>query len=398
MSQKAGSESIRMTTKILLPIAAAIILSVAVACSENKLQPTTEPSTTEQGLSQTITAITEELAVLKTETAEPQSDADTPRPTANIQPTSTRNTPTPEPARTPTAIVIARPTGPGICGRSPEIQKEILNRLDANLCQVIAIPELFRITELSDPEVRAPKPGDFEGLTNLQRLELTAQDIAADAFIGLENLKTMELTIYSYGSISPGAFRGLNNLESLSIRTSKPDSSQEDTLVLPDIDPMAELKYLQVDSIPELYVETVTESSFQSLPRLEGLRLTLGTEEYEGEEPTEISLPAKLLANNPNLKSLEILQGRVWNARIQVPGDFFESNPHLEQVSLNYRRMHIPPKTFEHLDKLESIRFENITDKDRPELELSDRSPLFNKIIYGSEQPYGYILAGDQDN
>ena len=390
-----------MNAKMLLLITAMLILALAVACSENELQPTTEPDKNEQGPSQTIEAMTQELAVLRTETAEPQSTPDVPRPTVKIQPTSARNTPTSQPAVTsqpttpPTEIVIAPPTGPGICGRSPEIQKEILDNLDVNLCQVIAIPELFRITELNDPKVLAPKPGDFQGLTNLERLKLTVQDITADAFLGLENLKTMELTIYSYGSISPRAFRGLDNLESLSIRTSKPDSSQEETLALPDIDLMPNLKYLQVDHIPELYVETVSESLLQGLHRLEGLKLTLKTKEYEKEEAAEISLPAKLLANNPNLKSVEILQDQTQYARIQIPQGFFESNSDLEHVRFYYRQMSIPPTTFKHLDKLESIQLE-ITEG--PELELSERSPLFNKILYGSERPYGYTLAGETDD
>ena len=393
-----------MNTKMLLPIAATIILAVAVACSGNEPQPTTEPGRNEQGPSQTIEAMTQELAALKTETAGSQSNPDGPRPTASIQPTSriqptqARSTPTPEPTTPPTAIVIAPPTGPGICGRTPEIQKKILYNLDVKLCQVIAIPELFRITELSDLTVRAPRPGDFEGLTNLEHLELTVQDIPADAFLGLENLKTMELTIYSDGSISPGGFRGLNNLELLRIRTSKPDSSQEDTLVLLDFDSIPNLKYLYVDQIPELYVETITESLLQGLPRLEGLSIKLRTQEYEREDATEISLPAKLLANNPNLKSVEILQGQARNARVQIPQDFFEGNPDLEWVKFRYRQIHIPSTTFKHLDKLEGIRLEEVADKERPELELSERSPLFNRILYGSESPYGYTLAGEKDD
>ena len=275
------------------------------------------------------------------------------------------------------------------------MQRKILHNLHVNLCQVIAIPELFRITGLSDLTVRAPRLGDFEGLTNLEYLELTVQDITADAFLGLQNLKRMELTIYSYGSISPGAFRGLNNLESLRIRTSKPDSSQEDVLVLPDFDLMPNLKHLQVDQIPELYVETVSESLLQGLHRLEDLKLTLRTEEYEREEATAISLPAKLLASNPNLKFVEILREQQGNARIHIPQDFFESTSDLEHVKFNYRQMYIPTTTFKHLEKLESIRLEEIAE--RPELELSERSPLFNKILYGSESPHGYTVAEKED-
>ena len=54
----------------------------------------------------------------------------------------------------------------------------------------------------------------------------------------------MELTVYTYGSIAPGALQGLNNLETLQIKTSKPYSAPEDTLTLPEFDLLPKLKNL----------------------------------------------------------------------------------------------------------------------------------------------------------
>ena len=61
---------------------------------------------------------------------------------------------------------------------------------------------------MSDLTIATPKPGDFDGLVNVQSLKLNTKDIAPGTFLGLNNLKSMELNVYTYGSLPLGAFQG----------------------------------------------------------------------------------------------------------------------------------------------------------------------------------------------
>jgi Leucine-rich repeat (LRR) protein len=64
------------------------------------------------------------------------------------------------------------------------------------------------------------KPGDFNGLTNLEHLILLDSQISnikSGAFNGLTNLTTLELLDSQISNIKSGAFSGLTNLELLSL-------------------------------------------------------------------------------------------------------------------------------------------------------------------------------------
>ena len=213
-----------MNTKMLLSMAATIILAVAVACSGNEPQPTNEPGRNEpgrneQGPSQTIEAMTQELAALKTETAGSQSNPDGPRPTARIQPTSARSTPTSEPTTPPTAIVIAPPTGPGICGRTPEVQGALLTALGLHQCSVVTGPELLRIRDLGVGG--SLKTGDLSGLHNLKTLSVSLEGAEPAAGL-LEDLRSLEtLNIWVSHTHPPHKLlKGLTSLESLDLKVS----------------------------------------------------------------------------------------------------------------------------------------------------------------------------------
>ena len=82
--------------------------------------------------------------------------------------TATVATATPEPTATPrSAPTVARPSAnAGICYRTPELQRWVIQRLGIPSCRLITEPELYRITDgLDIPAVL--KPGDLDGLANV---------------------------------------------------------------------------------------------------------------------------------------------------------------------------------------------------------------------------------------
>ena len=386
------------TARLLLAIATAITLAVVIACSGDEPPPTDRPDRSQPQLEQTIEAMDTEIAALQTEMAETQGAPGVGRPTKSGQPSPTEPSTTPTPPATPTPLAIASPTGPGICGRSPQIQTAILNTLEINLCSVVSPPELLRITALPTLHADTLKPGDFRDLVNLQGITLIAPTIPAGAFLGLENLKYMKLDLYTHSSVAPGAFQGLDNLEHLTIETRKPDSEQEDTLLIPNFDRMPKLKYLQMGHIPELYVEAITDQFFKGLPSLEELTIRLNSNQQDETKDATATLPSGLFAHNPNLTTINFTVRSLSNVAIQVPKDLFEKNTELQTLNIDGKNYHLPTTIFRHIEKLENLRLEGNRGKDKPELELSTTSPLYNKIVYGRSGAQGFTLADQQDN
>ena len=81
----------------------------------------------------------------------------------------------------------------GICYRTPELQKVILDILDVELCQVVNEKELFRIRGLGSVGMLSVKEGDFAGFVNVQSMTLRTREIEADGLRGLDGLKKMHL-------------------------------------------------------------------------------------------------------------------------------------------------------------------------------------------------------------
>ena len=103
-------------------------------------------------------------AALVGELAPPVMAAEpTPAPTATVAPTPTAY-PTPTPAPT-------RPAGDtGICYRTPEVQRWIIQRLQIHSCRLITEPELYRITDGMSGRF---KPGDLAGLANVPKVAIS---------------------------------------------------------------------------------------------------------------------------------------------------------------------------------------------------------------------------------
>ena len=387
-------------TQLLLAGAAAVIILTITACSGEQPQPTNRPQTEDRSPGQTIEAMSQEITALQTQVAMVRETSEAEEPKGTEQPVPTTRAETPQPTSPPPQASIATPSGPGICGRSPEIQRDILETLEAPLCQVISIPELFRITDLPQMGMTTIRAGDFAGMVNLQELEISAQHVEAEAFAGLDNLTQMTLTTIADGSITQGAFQGLNALESLEISWPKPDGDAEETLTLPEFDSMPSLKHLEIElRIPTFRADQLA-TLFKNLNSLEDVLIIL---HVSNPDVQEIPLPSETLRQNPKLESLRI-GANTEQITFYLPEDFLAENRELKDVSIGKATgysgsFRVHEYTFSQLEKLETLRVNGYL-KERKwhynELKLHESSPLFNIITYGDHRPEGFELVKDK--
>ena len=400
-----AGNGVHRTAKLLLAIATAISLTIAIACSGEESPPTDRPDKDQQKLAQTIEAVTGQLTALQTETAKSQNALPMERPTRNAQPTPGKSSPTSKPPATPTPIVIARPTGPGICGRSPEIQTTIIHYLGVSLCQAITTPELFRLTNLEVGMVTA-RAGDFAGLVNVKELNIHAKDIDPGAFIGLDSLTKMTLTMPAQGNISQAAFNGLPNLteikitahHSLKIETSSIagmpalETLEIDTRspgkVLPRaLQNLPELETLEIKwrSATEEGPAVNTLGKMEPLPSLEQLSLTF-VSDY-GDRGNLPPIGPNTLTPFPKLKYLNIYGSG--DNRITLNADSFTNNPNLTEIAISGRITNAR-NAFKNLQKLEELRISTPDGPEEIELALSPNSPLMKDILNRDKEPRGY--------
>lgn len=82
--------------------------------------------------------------------------------------------PTPAPAATVAPTPSPAPTRPagetGICYRTPEVQKWIIQKLQIHSCRLITEPELYRITDSISGQFH---PGDLSGLANVPSVAIS---------------------------------------------------------------------------------------------------------------------------------------------------------------------------------------------------------------------------------
>ena len=279
--------------------------------------------------------------------------------TATPGPTSTPwiVTPTPRPTVRPTAtpapeagFIPPTPSGPGICGRTPEVQQALIETLKIASCRLITEHELYRIRDL--PDIRAPelKAGDFAGLVNLESLSVEvwrSEDgapavIPAGAFAD-SRIKHLQISSppnsSSHVTIEDGAFDGayVEGLAvSLAVRGPIYDRQGEIT------------GYRSPGRLPDRLPESLIRLSvggdlrsldwriFRTLPELETLSLThdQGRPGPEGTAtPYVIALPIDAFASNPKLQALELKADSSWGTgSYQIDAGLLSEHEHLGQV------------------------------------------------------------------
>ena len=207
----------------------------------------------------------------------------------------TRESRTPKASTGPTRVTIA---GPGICGRTPEIQEKLIEMLQIRSCQVINAAELYRIRKFS-VTAQSFKAGDFDHLSNVQVMELELYaakpvELSAGIFEDLQSLITLEINDGSSKSairLNKDTFKGLNNL-----------------LVL------------------DIGVEHLPEEALDHLQKL----MQLSISALKGD------IPSRLLDQLHNVQSISISAYSDENSNPRtLPTDFLKNLPKLENVNIS---------------------------------------------------------------
>ena len=392
----------RAFTFLVTTLFAVLMLASIIGCTGDDEQTPIPPTTGQDELSERLDRIEETLEQIQAdmeekETSSPVSQGralqtGTTAPAAS--PTTPASTEPAEPAPTPTFTV----QGPGICGRSPEVQEAILERLGTSLCQATTIPELFRISGEFGVEIDTVRTGDFVGMVNVQKLEVRTTGVEPNGFTGLVNLKELELRLSASTEITTDSFSGLESLESLTLEISSPDQEDPEAAPLPPFPSLPNLKHLRALGIHNPENDQLPDDLFKELTALESVEMTvyyIGTVNDWG---GNFRLPGDLFDGNPNLKEVSYSKQRgPEEMTLQAPATLFAQNPLIEKISIRDSLARIPRDTFSHLEKLEELYLSERYTSDgseRHEITLSNLSPLYNKITYGNEYPSGYVLEG----
>ena len=378
---------------ILMALICASALIVALmgcaAETEDSPQPTIAPTQDENVIMERLEDLAKENAALRAELEDLKNQADNEK--SDLAPQLT-SLPTATPdlgART----IPSTPTGLGICGRTPEIQQAIIDRLMVPYCQPITNKELYRLRDLG--EIRAPSllAGDFDGLVNLHRLEISLGQncrsncsnppvIPGGAFSGIR-VEILQISDGPDGdthvSIEEGAFDGadvdsleiylhekgeLSDLpESLTRLAVYGDLSRLDWNIFRTV---PELEWLILghrdkrrlsNSAPEPRTRQIyiPEGAFGANPRLKGLSLSVETS-YGSED--RFRFDKSLLADHTGLTSVEMtnftLQGR--------KGDGFPLELHPESP-LASKLIQIGMREWENWENGDSLRLSRSEDE-----------------------------------
>ena len=312
---------------VALATAALLALLVTAACSDPAPTPPTEPTSTPWIITATPGA-----------TATPRKPKPTPRPTTS-------------PTATPVGFIPPTPSGPGICGRTPEVQQAIIDKLKIPSCRVITEAELYRIRSL--PDISAPelKAGDFAGLVNLDTLRVAVRPVdpesppvlPAGLFAG-SRIRHLGISAKAnsdtHVTIEDGAFDGAH-VDSLSISLAEGR---------PVYDRDGELTgYRAVGRLPDRLPEMLTELSvsgdlrrldwtvFKTLPNLKTLTLehdqARPEDPYATPTPVVITIPADAFDGNPRLQALELKRDSSWGSgQYRADAGMLAEHQHLASV------------------------------------------------------------------
>ena len=271
----------------------------------------------------------------------------------------------------------ARPVTP-VCERTPAIARTISDLL-GKPCAEIAGDDLAGVIFLETGDTRdleALRPGDFDGLSNLRRLDLGGRQgfiknvasLPSGVFGGLSNLRELDLGYNRIASLPSGAFKGLPYLDLLDLEAVFALELEEGALIIKPgaFEGLASLRDLnlarnQLSKVEPGAFEGLTKlrelnlvwnrlsrvdpGAFEGLAKLRELRIdanrlsTIAPEMFE-ELPSLIYLrlsgnyltrvPTEGVGELPNLTVLELADNPLGNL---APG-VFDNLPNLRSLSL----------------------------------------------------------------
>ena len=384
MNSKSDPKRGNMTKKFTAAaLTVALILMLTLACSGDESAAAPEADQTQQE------RMGEEMDSLKQEMEESKETRGADE--ASVQEDETALTPatTSLPDSTPELAVIPTPSGPGICGRSPAVQKAILKDLKVSLCRAVTEGELFRITALG-VDMNTARAGDFQGLVNVEELSIGATNVDPQSFTGMQSLKKLRLTIEDEGSIAPHAFQNLQRLEEMTL-TVAPNGSIETGA----FQGLSNLKHINIQ-----WYETgiLPSTPFDNLPNLESAEISIKFR--DDDEKRGFRIASKMFENNPNLKKIQLDISAPDRARVNFPEELFSNNPLLEEIRIYFQSARWPKNTFEHLENLKELDLHEYLNEDDQweyhKLALHESSPLYSVLTLTGKQPMGFKLVENE--
>ena len=253
--------------------------------------------------------------------------------------TKTKESKTPKAGPGPTPVSIP---GPGICGRTPEIQNTLINELNIASCRAINDTELYRVREISF-DTESIKPGDLTGFVNLKTLKISGlnEPITPGVFAGLKSLTSLHIQMRlleeqeKTAAFGAKAFQGMPELKDLRIR----NDSQKTPLLFKKnaFQGINHLTILIVNGYASIESGTFKKSgeidhiafgSLESMPNggLDGLSVkTLGVDN------TKRIFPGSLNGVQ-SIRSLEIRADSSSDVKLEIPKGLFSELEELRAV------------------------------------------------------------------
>ena len=258
----------------------------------------------------------------------------------------------------------------GVCDRTPQIENSILERIgdpgnpgDPGNCADASDDDLSEIRTLTSTGITtAISPGDFSGLDNLETLWLRSGEslvLQDDVFSDLVNLRRLDLHQSGLTALPAGVFSGLGSLEELWL------SSNRLTVLPPDV--FSGLANLRRLFLGHNGLTALPPTVFSGLPNLERLHLdsnqlsTLPDGVFSSlGNLRELSLGSNLLStlSAPMFSGLGNLEALyLWgNQLASLPDRVFESLGNLEKLELSNNRLGtLPGNVFSGLGNLKNL-------------------------------------------
>ena len=402
------------------PLLIALILMLTLACSGDDSPAAPDTDRAQQELLERIDQQSNEVRDLREEVEQLRRSDETEQPSAQatelpptqatetIQPSSLTLPPPPEVSSTE-----------NICDRSPEAQQALLRNLKISSCKAVTTEEIYRITNKLDPSFgTSPRAGDFLGLVNVTHAEIHIREeadpaeIPANAFYGMERLKSLSIYVRAETTFRDGAFQGLPSLTALTIDADAPTTMETGSLSgMPSLErldiKMRTPGQVMAGALRELpNLETLTLNWYSSreeetkknhlgeleqLPSLKQLTLK-ATHDYTsiGDVP---SIGPTHFNDLPSLESLQI-EGHGKNP-IKLDQASFANSPNLKEIKIRASGTRVTSawkNTFKGLDHLEELTI-GLSKEGKSmtvEVALSPNSPLMKDILNGDRKPNGY--------
>ena len=243
-----------------------------------------------------------------------------------------------------TPPIVEQPAG--ICDRTPQVRDFILANLrDVSDCAAVTDAHLASITGLmylQNHGITSLKPGDFDGLANVERLSLDGNDIGMlpdGIFDELVILRELYLGGNGIGTLPDGIFDELASLQGLSLYSN-------DINTLPDgiFDELASLEHLHLhyNNLIEL-----PDGIFDELASLQGLSL------YSNDINT---LPDGIFDELAMLRELYLSDNDIST----LPDGIFDELANLEGLYLDSNALtELPDGIFHNLDNLFELSLMN---------------------------------------